>query len=354
MVSSGQLLPDPGQAHVARELDALGTRLLSQRPMSAISSLTQRVLGRSKPVVPGLYLWGRVGRGKTLMMDMFYDSLGEMPRRRLHFHRLMQRVHLELVELAGSRDPLRLVATKLKKEARVLCIDEFYVTDIGDAMILAALLDALFAGGITLVATSNLHPGQLYENGLQRRRFLPAIDLLQRHMQVLEIEAGEDFRMRLLKDAGSYHTPNDAQADARMLASFEALGDGEILENAELAILNRVIRARRVAGGVAMFDFHDLCETARSQNDYIELSRLYHTFLLSNVPVMGPASENAARRFIALVDELYDRSVNLIVSAEVPVESLYRGQRHSKEFERCMSRLIEMRSVEYMERMHKG
>ena len=322
--------------------------------MSAISSLTQRVLGRSKPVVPGLYLWGRVGRGKTLMMDMFYDSLGEMPRRRLHFHRLMQRVHLELVELAGSRDPLRLVATKLKKEARVLCIDEFYVTDIGDAMILAALLDALFAGGITLVATSNLHPGQLYENGLQRRRFLPAIDLLQRHMQVLEIESGEDFRMRLLKDAGSYHTPKDARADARMLASFEALGDGEILENAELAILNRVIRARRVAGGVAMFDFHDLCETARSQNDYIELSRLYHTFLLSNVPVMGPASENAARRFIALVDELYDRSVNLIVSAEVPVESLYRGQRHSKEFERCMSRLIEMRSVEYMERMHKG
>lgn len=354
LVASGRLVFDPAQAELARQFDALRSQLVEAHRDTGLLAKVRGLLGKSDAGVLGLYVWGGVGRGKTLMMDLFFASLGAMPRQRLHFHRLMQRIHRELADLTGRRDPLQFLAKKLAGEARVLCVDEFYVTDIGDAMILAELLEALFAQGITLVATSNLKPTSLYENGLQRRRFLPAIDLLQAHTRVVETRPGEDFRMRLLKDAGSYHTPLDAGADAQMQRSFEMLADDESLRDVKLEILNRIIRARRVAGGIAMFDFHDLCETARSQNDYIELSRLFHTMLLCNVPVMGERSENAARRFIALVDELYDRSVNLIVSAAVPAHSLYAGERHRQEFERCQSRLIEMRSIEYMERMHKG
>lgn len=354
LVASGRLSPDPVQAEIVREFDDLQRRLVEAHGNTGLVAKVRGVFGRSEPRVRGLYLWGGVGRGKTLMMDIFVASLGILSGQRLHFHRLMQRIHGELANLAGRRDPLRLVAKELARQARVLCVDEFYVTDIGDAMILGELLDALFAEGITLVATSNLEPTSLYENGLQRRRFLPAIDLLQAHTHVVEVGPGEDFRMRLLKDAGSYHTPLDEATDGQMRRSFEMLADEEALKDVNLEILNRVIRARCVAGGVAMFDFHDLCETARSQNDYIELSRLFHTLLLCNVPVMSERRENAARRFIALVDELYDRSVNLILSAAAPAESLYSGERHRQAFERCQSRLIEMRSVEYMERMHKG
>lgn len=354
LISGGELMPDAAQQALVLEFDALTQALVERGTESGFRRLANRILARGEAPVRGIYLWGPVGRGKTLLMDLFYQSLGEQPKRRLHFHRLMQRVHEGLTELAGTRDPLGVLARQIRKETRVLCIDEFYVTDIGDAMILAELLKALVLQGITLVATSNLAPEDLYENGLQRRRFLPAIDLIRGHMRVIAINNGEDFRMRLLKDAGTYHTPNDEQTDQRILRSFERLTDEPIEEDVEIEILHRIIKARRVSGGIAMFGFHDLCETARSQNDYIELARLYHTIIVTNVPVMGAKNESPARRFIALVDELYDRSVNLIVSAEAPVEELYAGEQHTNEFERCTSRLIEMRSVEYMERMHKG
>lgn len=354
LMSSGELLPDAAQQRLVAEFDQLTAELIKRETDSGLRASARRILGKPGPPVKGIYLWGPVGRGKTFLMDLFYQSLGQRPKQRLHFHRLMQRVHEGLTELSGNRDPLRLLARELSGEARVLCLDEFYVTDIGDAMILAELLEALFSQGTTLVATSNLAPEALYENGLQRRRFLPAISLIREQMRVIAMDAGEDFRMRLLKDAGTYHTPNDAQADQKVLRSFERLTDEPIEEDVGIEILHRIIKARRVSGGVAMFEFHDLCETARSQNDYIELAKLYHTVIVTNVPVMDEKGENAARRFIALVDELYDRSVNLIVSAEAPVEGLYVGTRHTKEFERCGSRLVEMRSVEYMERMHRG
>ena len=354
LIADGELLPDVAQQQLALEFDQLRSEIIERESASSLKVSVRRILGRPAAPVRGIYLFGSVGRGKTLLMDLFYQSLGSTPKLRLHFHRLMQRVHEGLTELVGNRNPLRLLAHRISAEARVLCVDEFYVTDIGDAMILAELLEALFSYGVTLVATSNLAPEDLYENGLQRRRFLPAIDLIREHMRVIPMQAGEDFRMRLLKDAGTYHTPDDDQADRRMVQSFERLTDEFIQEDVGIEIMHRIIRARCVSGGVAMFGFHDLCETARSQNDYIELARLYHTMMVTNVPVMDARSETSARRFIALVDELYDRSVNLILSAEAPVEALYAGTQHAKEFERCASRLIEMRSVEYMERMHRG
>lgn len=354
LISSGELLPDVAQQRLVLEFDQLTAELITREMQSGLKAHARRIFGKPLPPVRGIYLWGSVGRGKTFLMDLFYQSLGEVPNQRLHFHRLMQRVHEGLTELSGKRDPLHLLARQMSEEARVLCIDEFYVTDIGDAMILAELLEALFSCGVTLVATSNLAPEDLYENGLQRRRFLPAIALIREHTRVTAMDAGEDFRMRLLKDAGSYHTPNDDQADQKIVRSFERLASEPIEKDVGIEILHREIMSRRVSGGVAMFDFHSLCETARSQNDYIELARLYHTMFVTNVPLMDAKSETTARRFIALVDELYDRSVNLIVSAEVQVEALYVGERHTKEFERCASRLIEMRSVEYMERMHRG
>ncbi len=354
LIDARELLPDAAQARLLPVIDALREALVQRHETAGLKALARKVLRKPVPSVQGLYLWGAVGRGKTLLMDLLYQSLGDVPRQRLHFHRLMQRVHASLRDLSGHQNPLQLTAEKLRGEARVLCVDELYVTDIGDAMILAELLQALIARGVTLVATSNLAPEDLYENGLQRRRFLPAIDLIREHMRVVAMGAGEDFRMRLLRDAGSYHAPNDKIADATMLASFLRLADEPTDEDINLEILGREIRARRVAGGVALFDFHDLCETARSQLDYIEISRLFHTLLLSNVPVMGAHRENAARRFIALIDELYDRCVNLIISAEAEVEALYRGDQHGQAFERCASRLVEMRSVDYMERMHKA
>ena len=354
LIASGEILPDEAQLALLPVIDSLRDQILSFREPNGFKSLVAKALARPQPVIKGLYLWGAVGRGKTLLMDLFYQSLGDTRKQRLHFHRLMQRVHANLTALSGTPDPLRTTAERLSAEAKVLCIDEFYVTDIGDAMILAGLLQALVAQGVVLTATSNLAPDALYENGLQRRRFLPAIDLIHAHMQVMAVGAGTDFRMRLLQDAGTYHSPNDAAAEARIQASFAQLADESAEQDVGLEILNRIIRARQVSGGVAIFDFHDLCETARSQMDYIEIARLFHTVIVSDVPVMEARQENAARRFVALVDELYDRCVNLIVSAESPVEGIYRGGQHEHAFQRCRSRLIEMRSVEYMERMHKA
>ena len=354
LVASGELAPDEAQARLLPIIDALHHEILHRPKVGRLKSLAAKVLAKPEPSVKGLYLWGEVGRGKTLLMDLFYQGLGPTQKKRLHFHRLMQRVHASLNEYAGRRDPLHLTADALRAEAKVLCIDEFYVTDIGDAMILAELLQALVDRGVVLVATSNLAPEGLYKDGLQRRRFLPAIELIHQQMQVVAMGSGEDFRMRLLRDAGTYHTPVNARSEAHLLTSFLQLSDEPGETDVQLRILNREIHARRVSGGVAMFDFHDLCETARSQMDYIEISRLFHTLIVCKVPVMDTRHENAARRFIALIDELYDRCVNLIVSADAQVEVLYQGEQHGEAFERCASRLIEMRSVEYMERMHKA
>ncbi len=340
---------DPGQERVMAQLDDLYLRL-QERPKP---SLWQRWFGQAKqPPVQGLYIWGSVGRGKTLLMDLFCECLPQGRALRMHFHRFMRRVHEGLTEHAGMANPLLKVADELAQDADVLCFDEFFVADIGDAMILAELMRGLFDRGVTLVATSNVEPSRLYENGLQRSRFLPAIDLLNQHCEVIEIDAGQDFRLRTLVQAEIYHHPLDAAALSSLERSFEALAAAPIEEAVPLRIEGRDIATQKLSVGMVWFDFTDLCDGPRSQNDYIELATLYHTVFVSNIPILTTQKEDAARRFISLVDEFYDHGVKLIVSAAAPIHDLYQGRRLTFEFERTQSRLLEMQSTDYLAGSH--
>ncbi len=303
---------------------------------------------------PGLYLWGGVGRGKTLLMDLFHECLPDGMGVRLHFHRFMQRVHAELTELAGAPNPLQRIASRFAQSARVLCFDEFFVADIGDAMILGELMQALFARGLVLVATSNVAPDGLYENGLQRRRFLPAIEAMKANLIVHHMAGEADYRLRVLERSELYRIASSAEAHARLASAFDELAPEPGLVDVEIAVLNRGIRARRVAGDVIWFDFQALCDGPRSQNDYIELARCYHTVLLSDLPRLGADDDARTRRFISLIDEFYDRRVKLVVSAESAIDDLYTGERLAFEFQRTRSRLWEMQSQSYLASAHRG
>lgn len=306
---------------------------------------------RQRPV-QGLYMWGGVGRGKTWLMDMFFHSLPGDRKLRLHFHRFMLRVHEELTALQGQENPLDIVADGFKAQADVLCFDEFFVSDITDAMLLATLLKALFARGITLVATSNIPPDDLYRNGLQRARFLPAIDLINEYCDVMNVDAGIDYRLRTLTQAHLYLTPLNAQTQQTLDQIFIKLA-GKVGEDSPVLQVNhRPLQAIRAVEGVLAVDFHTLCEEARSQLDYIALSRLYHSVMLYNVRVMGPLNESTARRFLALVDEFYERHVKLVIAAEAPMFEIYQGERLKFEYQRCLSRLQEMQSEEYLKLPH--
>ncbi|MCO7253783.1 cell division protein ZapE [Dickeya oryzae] len=303
--------------------------------------------------VQGLYMWGGVGRGKTWLMDLFFHSLPSERKLRLHFHRFMLRVHEELNQLQGQENPLEKVADGFKAQTDILCFDEFFVSDITDAMLLAELLRALFSRGIALVATSNIPPDELYRNGLQRARFLPAIELIKRHCDVLNVDAGIDYRLRTLTQAHLYLTPLSAETEAEMQAMFRRLSGRDITQPGPVLEVNHRPLATLSAGdGVLAVDFATLCLDARSQNDYIALSRLYHTVLLHHVPVMAVKDENAARRFLALVDEFYERRVKLIISAQVPMFEIYQGEHLKFEYQRCLSRLQEMQSEEYLRQPH--
>ena len=353
-LAAGEFQQDPAQAQVVALLDDLYQRLSQREQPRGLSALLGKLRGSKVEPERGLYLWGGVGRGKTMLMDLFYDCLPEDRRLRIHFHRFMRRVHDGLNEWSGTPDPLRKVAAGIAAEADVLCFDEFFVSDIGDAMILAEVLGELFNLGVTLVATSNVEPQNLYENGLQRRRFLPAIDLLYQHTQVHHIDDGLDFRLRALQQAQIYHFPLDQAAEQSLRRSFLALAPHEPEEGVILEIENRPIQTRMVAEDVVWFDFAEVCEGPRSQNDYIEMAMVYHAVLLSNVPVLTILKENAARRFISLVDEFYDHGVKLIISAEVGITELYQGERLRFEFERTESRLLEMQSQEYLSGSHRA
>ena len=346
---------DQAQAQVVERLEDLYQRLLRPAaPASFWQRMQQRLGSDSASEQPekGLYVWGGVGRGKTMLMDLFCEALPAERTLRMHFHRFMRRVHQGLQTWSGTPNPLRKVADEIAAEADVLCFDEFFVSDIGNAMILAEMLEALFARGVTLVATSNVEPKHLYENGLQRRRFLPAIDLLEQYTEVHHMEAGTDFRLRTLEQAEIYHFPLDEGAEQSLQASFEALAPGTMAMDQELLVEGRGIPARGVADDVVWFDFQALCEGPRSQNDYIELAMEYHAVLLSNVPVMDSRKEDAARRFISLVDEFYDHGVKLIISAAAGIPDLYQGERLRFEFERTRSRLLEMQSQDYLSAKH--
>lgn len=297
--------------------------------------------------MPGVYLWGDVGRGKTYLMDWFVKDLELPGKRRVHFHHFMRDIHEVMARLPKQPDPLEVVADRLRAEVRVLCLDEFLVTDITDAMLLYGLLRALFSRGMTLVTTANTPPDALYRNGLQRQSFLPAIDLLKQHTRVMELDGGIDYRLRALTREGVFFQA--AQNGERQLADyFERLTGGHQSSACDIRVNGRVFPVRGLGMDVIWLDFATLCATARSASDYIEIAREYHTVLLSGVPPLGPRQEAAARRFLHLVDELYDQRVKLVLSAETPVEDLYLGGLRDFAHERLLSRLMEMQSADYL------
>jgi len=306
-----------------------------------------------RPDVPrGVYLWGGVGRGKSFIMDAFYATVPLRRKTRLHFHEFMRGVHRQLDAVKGLSDPLDEVAKRVAAKYRLICFDEFHVSDIADAMILYKLLDGLFEHGTSFVMTSNYEPRQLYPDGLHRDRILPAIDLICRRMDVLNVDAGIDYRRRTLEQVALYHVPPGEASDASMREAFERIAETPP-QNPVLRIENREVKALRMAGGVVWFDFATLCGGPRSQNDYLELASRFHTVMVSGVPCMGPRQASEARRFTWLVDVLYDHKVKLILTAEGLPEALYTDGQWANEFQRTVSRLVEMQSKEYLDAEHR-
>ena len=341
--------PDAAQLIAVARLEQLGVALARRR-----RSWLQWLPGkRGAPAARGVYLWGAVGRGKTWLMDLFFASVPAVARRRQHFHHFMRDVHAELAALHGQSEPLRVVARELARHARLLCLDELFVEDIADAMLLATLFEALLRQGVALVITSNVPPAGLYRDGLQRARFLPAIALLESELDVLEVDGGSDYRLRQLRQAPVYLSLADPAASRRaMSAWFERLADPHGNTDRKLQICGRTLRALRRRGDVVWFRFRTLCDGARSTADYVQIAHQFHTVLLSSVPQLGAGKDAAARRFIALVDEFYDRGVKLIVSAACDPPSLYQGSRLAPEFKRTASRLVEMQSESYLAQPH--
>ncbi|CAM4128475.1 cell division protein ZapE [Shewanella aquimarina] len=345
---------DPAQEQAVKALQRVYDELIAAQQKPTGMAKLLGFLAKPAPSVQGLYLWGGVGRGKTYLMDTFYDALPGERKLRAHFHRFMHQIHLDLDNLKGQRDPLLVIAKRMAESYQVICFDEFFVSDITDAMLLGTLFQALFAEGVALVATSNIIPDELYRNGLQRARFLPAIALINKHCQVLNVDSGIDYRLRTLEQAEIYHYPLDPQADKNLLGYFQQLAPESEVSREAIDIDGREIAIRQQAQGVLLIDFRDLCDGPRSQRDYMELACLYHTVLLSGVEQMGSQStgDDIARRFLAMVDEFYERHVKLIISAEVALEEIYTQGLLSFEFRRCRSRLTEMQSHDYLALEH--
>lgn len=346
-VQTGLIQADPAQQLVLQYLDAMAAELRTHKPL--------RIFGRalSKPkAVKGLYLWGRVGRGKTLLTELFLQTIDGVPHQRWHFHRFMNHVHRQIAHMPDTADTLAVLAEALSRKCRLLVLDEFFVSDIGDAMILYRLLEQLLGQGVSFITTSNVPPDELYLNGLQRASFLPCIALLKRECEVLELLSAQDYRLRTLSHAATFITPGD-EAGSRLLGQQFSLLSGHPPAPDSIEINGRPIPALALSAGVAWFAFSALCEGPRSAADYIEIARDFHTVLISDVPRFDGRNEDAARRFVYLIDELYDRHVNLLLSAEADALSLYQGHRLQREFERTSSRLIEMQSKDYLALEHR-
>lgn len=351
-VARGDWQHDPAQQGALRELDRIHAALLAAPEREGFLS---KLFGRSEPdAVQGLYLWGGVGRGKTFLVDLFFDALPIAEKRRTHFHRFMREVHEQLRAHAGERDPLAAIVRRWRDALRVLVLDEFFVSDIGDAMLLARLLERLFAEGIVLVTSSNIAPSGLYQDGLQRARFLPAIALLEKHCVVVHLDSPTDYRLRALTKSPVYRAPLDARSDAWLAARWEEISHGSPREEGPLVVDGRPVPVRGLAEGEAWFDFAALCEGPRGSSDYIEIAREFHTVLVGGIPRLDAQRDDAARRFVHLVDELYDRHVNLVCTADAAPHALYAGERLRGAFERTASRLVEMQSAEYLAREHRA
>ncbi|MGF1643730.1 MAG: cell division protein ZapE [Thiotrichales bacterium] len=363
-IQSQALQPDAAQLRAVTLLQDVHRRLLHPPPPPAaayglLTRLRKTLGGKPTrqpihPPVRGAYLWGGVGRGKTLLMDLFFETLPFAEKRRLHFHHFMRGVHTEIRKLGHMPDPLEQITTDFARHTRVLCLDEFFVSDISDAMLLAGLLEGLFCHGVALVTTSNCPPDRLYLNGLQRARFLPAIELIKRNTQVQELDGAVDYRMRALEQAGNYFQPLAPAAEAWLRSHFREAAGGEGEPGAVLQVLGRAIPTVRAAAGVVWFDFKALCDIPRGTLDYLELANHYHTVLVSDVFVMDDEHANQLRRLLHLVDEFYDRKVRLMLSAAAPIEALYHGTALRFEFERLTSRLQEMQSCEYLAQVRRN
>lgn len=346
---------DGSQLKAVDRLERLYEDLIGLEKME---SLLVRLLAR-KRVVKGLYLWGGVGRGKSFLMDSFFNCAPVAKKRRIHFHRFMQEVHQRMNALTGQAEPLAGVAREVAKDARLLCLDEFHITDITDAMLMRKLLEGLMEQGVVVLTTSNFAPDELYLHGLQRNQFLPAIDLIKKNFDVVNVDDGTDYRLRELEKAGVYHIGPDAEE--RMGREFVAIARHDISDATELEIEGRLVPVRRHSRDVVWFDFDALCDGPRGKPDYIELSKNYHTVLVSNVPQFGAGMADKLRRFVWMIDEFYDRRVKLILSASVPAEDLILEADASDAFQanlnaslkdRLVSRLTEMQSHDYLAQPH--
>lgn len=349
-VARGDWQFDPAQQPALAALDQLHATLCAPQRRG----LLQNLFGEPPTAPRGLYLWGGVGRGKTFLIDLFFDGLPIAQKRRTHFHRFMREVDDALRRHAGERDPLVAIAREWRGSLRVLVLDEFFVNDIGDAMLLGRLLERLFAEGVALVTSSNTEPSQLYRDGLQRERFLPAIALLQQHCDVLLLDSTTDYRLRALTRSPVYRAPLDAGSDAWLAQRWHEISGGAPATADVLPVEGREIPVRAHAEGHAWFEFDALCDGPRSVADYIEIATEHHSVLLAGVPRLDDARADAARRFVHLIDELYDRHVNLVCTADALPAQLYGGDRLAGAFERTASRLIEMQSAEYLALEHRA
>ncbi len=335
---------DPAQLKAVAALERCETEWADYKARR--SNALAKILVRP-PIPRGVYMYGGVGRGKSFLMDCFFQAVPLTRKTRLHFHEFMREVHRELQELKGTVNPLDELGKRIARRYRLICFDEFHVADVTDAMILHRLLQALFDNRVSIVTTSNFHPDGLYPNGLHRDRILPAIELLKDKLEIVNVDNGTDYRQRTLQHVELYHTPLGPEADAALTQAFERLAEARD-EDPVLHIEQRELRSLRRAGGVVWFDFKTLCGGPRSQNDYLEIATQFHTVLLSGVPQMSPRLASEARRFTWLVDVLYDRRVKLIMSAAVAPEQLYTEGPLAHEFPRTVSRLHEMQSAEYL------
>lgn len=350
-LARGDWQHDSAQTLALQSLDRIHQALRNNKSNSLLDKIGAAF--RDPEPVRGLYLWGGVGRGKTFLTDLLFNSLPEQTITRWHFHRFMQDIHARLRTLTNTEDTLSVIAKDLAKNTRLLILDEFFVSDIGDAMILGRLLDQLFARGVCLVTTSNIPPDELYRDGLQRSSFLPAIGLLKKHCEVLKLESAQDYRLRHLAHAATYLTPCDEKAEKGLGEHYRRLSQHHA-SNAEPVLINdRKINVKAISEGVVWFEFSELCEGPRAVSDYIEISRDFHSVLISNVPRFSSHNEDPARRFVHLIDEFYDRHVNLLLSAQADPISLYQGEKLVREFERTSSRLIEMQSMDYLALEHR-
>jgi cell division protein ZapE len=339
---------DHAQATALDRLQTLADELTAFR--EARQSALKRLF--APPDVPrGVYLHGGVGRGKSFLMDAFFAAVPVPRKTRVHFHAFMRDVHAGLAQVKDEEDPLAVVAAGIARQWRLVCFDEFHVSDIADAMILGRLLTALFEAGVVFVMTSNYAPDDLWPNGLQRERFLPTIALIKRWLDVVEMDAGVDYRLRALTHLDTWHVPAGPSADAALARAFDAMRSGDD-EDRRLMVEGRTLQARRRSGSMAWFDFAALCDGPRSQRDYLELARRFSVLIVSDIPRLGPDTADQARRFTWLIDILYDHRVKLLASAEAPAEALYTQGPNAHEFPRTVSRLTEMRTHDYMALPH--